>query len=73
MGASVRRLTEFAFDALNLHRVSIAAAVENQKSRAIPERLGFRFEGVMREAEWLYDCFVDHALYARLRTDSKEH
>lgn len=69
MSASVRRLTEFGFEKLRLHRISIAAAEHNEKSRAIPERLGFRFEGVMRDAEWLYDRFVDHRLYARLSTD----
>jgi ribosomal-protein-serine acetyltransferase len=34
------------------HRVTIRAAPDNERSRAIPERLGFTEEGIMREAGW---------------------
>jgi hypothetical protein len=37
--------------------------------RAVPERLGFQLEGIIRDAEWLYDHFVDHAMYAILKKD----
>jgi ribosomal-protein-serine acetyltransferase len=62
-------LIAHAFDTLHLNRVVIPAAVDNARSRAIPERLGFEQEGVLREAEWLYDHYVDHAVYALLRSD----
>jgi ribosomal-protein-serine acetyltransferase len=32
-------------------------------------RLGFRFEGIAREAEWVGSRWLDHALFARLATD----
>src|SRR3712207_8949375 len=60
-----------SFLELGLNRVGIACAVENEKSCAIPERLGFRNEGVQRQAEWLYDRFVDHVGYAVLAKDRK--
>jgi ribosomal-protein-serine acetyltransferase len=69
MTRAVRALTGHGFETLGLNRITIAAAVGNGKSRAIAERLGFRLEGISREAEWLYDHFVDHALYAIIRSD----
>lgn len=61
-----RVLVEHAFAEWKLNRVEISCAVENKRSRAIPERLGFRLEGELHEAEWLYDRYVNHVLYAVL-------
>ena len=66
---SVRSLVGFAFDQKQLNRVTMPVAVGNTKSRGIPERLGFTSEGIRREAEWLYDHFVDHVMYAMLSAD----
>lgn len=66
MTEACRALVDHAFGELGLNRLSISCAVENTKSRAIPERLGFQQEGVHKQAEWLYDHFVDHAIYAML-------
>jgi ribosomal-protein-serine acetyltransferase len=60
---------DHALGELGLNRVIITCAVENKKSCAIPERLGFRREGVVRQAEWLYDHFVDHVVYAVLASE----
>jgi len=62
-------LMEYAFTELDLNRLSLAAAVENRRSRALAERLGFTLEGIRRESEWLYDHYVDHALYGLLQRD----
>jgi ribosomal-protein-serine acetyltransferase len=64
-----RALVEHAFSKLALNRVEIHVAMGNTKSRAIPERLGFTNEGVRREAEWLYDHYVDLVVYAMLRKE----
>lgn len=69
MTKSCRTLINHAFAELNLNRVDIRCAVENSKSRAIPERLGFRQEGVIRQAEWLYDKYVDHVVYGMLTSE----
>jgi len=66
---SCKSLIDYAFGSLGMNRVEIRCAVENSRSRAIPERLGFMEEGVAREAEWLYDRYVDHAVYAMLRSE----
>jgi ribosomal-protein-serine acetyltransferase len=58
-----------AFDELGLHRVEIRCATANGKSRAIPERLGLHHEGTKRDAEWLYDHYVDHEIYSVLANE----
>ncbi|MBT2692051.1 GNAT family protein [Bacillus sp. ISL-55] len=61
-----KALTDYAFNHLKLNKVEIRAAEENKKSRGIPERLGFINEGRIRQAEWLYDHYVDHVVYGIL-------
>ena len=58
------RLIEHCFDDLGLHRFVLEAATENFSSRAIAEKLGMRLEGITKDREWLYDHYVDAALYA---------
>lgn len=62
-------LITHAFTVWKLNRVEIRAAVGNTRSQAIPERLGFVKEGVLRQREWLYDHFVDHISYSMLASD----
>jgi len=64
-----RVLIDYAFKELGLNRVVINCAVGNQKSRAIPERLGFIQEGVLRQSEWLQDHFTDMAVYGLLASE----
>jgi len=61
-----KALTDYAFTTLNVNKVEIQVAVENKKSRSIPERLHFVKEGSIRQAEWLYDHYVDHVVYGVL-------
>jgi ribosomal-protein-serine acetyltransferase len=59
-------LIDHAFDTIGLHRVVIRAGVENTRSRAIPERLGFTFEGIAREEGRGVGRFYDLAVYGLL-------
>jgi ribosomal-protein-serine acetyltransferase len=69
MTRSVNAVVEHCFVNLGLNRVSSAAATLNLRSNAVLQRCGFTREGVSRDAEWLYDHFVDHNLYALLERD----
>jgi ribosomal-protein-serine acetyltransferase len=69
MTLSVKALLEAGFREYGLNRIEIACATGNARSRAIPERLEFKFEGVIREREYLYDRYVDHAIYSMLASE----
>ena len=71
MTRSAQALLRYGFDTLGLHRVCIRAAVENARSRAIPERLGFVEEGILRDAERHGDRFLDLVCYSRLRHEAE--
>ena len=62
----VKELIKMAKEDLSLQKIDIRCATGNSKSRAIPERLGFKHEGTLRRAEKLYDRWVDHEVYALL-------
>ena len=61
-----RAFIDHAFSALSLNRIVISCGMENHKSRAIPEKLGFIEEGIARQSEWLHDRFVDMVIYSML-------
>ncbi|MGH2854848.1 MAG: GNAT family N-acetyltransferase [Solirubrobacteraceae bacterium] len=69
MTRAVRALVDHALGAWRLNRVEIRAGVGNARSRAIPERLGFTQEGVLRDAELVGDRYVDQAVYAMLASE----
>lgn len=72
MSKSVRFLVGYAFEHYKLHRIEIRCGVGNLRSCAIPERLGFVREGVLRECEKMSDGrFVDHVVYSMLARDWK--
>jgi ribosomal-protein-serine acetyltransferase len=66
MTKACKGFIDYGFNELNLNRIEIRVAEENRKSRAIPERLGFTEEGKIRQAEWLYDHYVNHIIYGLL-------
>ena len=67
MTESVKELIEIGHVYYSLRRFDIRCAVNNNRSRAIPERLGFKNEGVIRQAEKVYDNYFDHVIYGLLK------
>jgi ribosomal-protein-serine acetyltransferase len=69
MTSACRAYVAHAFEELGLNRVEVRAAVMNERSRAVPVRLGFTHEGTIRQVERLHDRFVDHAVYGLIREE----
>ena len=70
MTACVRDLIGLGFHYFSLNRIEIRCAVGNVKSRAIPERLGFKQEGVIRCAEKVGNEYLDQVVYGLLKEKS---
>lgn len=71
MSKAFKTIIDYGFNDLKLNRIEVSVAVENKKSRALPERFGFMEEGQIRQAEWLYDHYVDHVIYGLLANEWK--
>jgi ribosomal-protein-serine acetyltransferase len=63
---ATRALVTYAFQECGLNKVEIHAAVGNKKSRAVPERLGFTQEGILRQVEWVNGKAHDMVVYGML-------
>lgn len=63
---SCKEVITYAFQELGLHRIEIKAAVKNLRSQAIPQKLNFKKEGILREAELVNGAYLDLVLYSML-------
>jgi ribosomal-protein-alanine N-acetyltransferase len=61
---AVRAIFDFAFTVLNLHRLSLWIAVENDASLRVAEKLGLRYEGTALKALHLGGRWQDTKIFA---------
>jgi ribosomal-protein-serine acetyltransferase len=62
-------IINYAFSSLDFNRIEIKCGTENIKSSSIAERLNFKKEGILRQAEMHQDRFIDLYLYSMLKND----
>ncbi|GLV55574.1 ribosomal-protein-serine acetyltransferase [Dictyobacter sp. S3.2.2.5] len=62
-------LVTYAFEELGLNKVEIHAASGNYRSRAVPERLGFKQEGALRQNVWVNGQVYDMIIYGMLANE----
>ena len=60
---------QHAFNDLLLNRVEINVATNNIKSKAIPERLGFKEEGIIRNYEIINGVYIDRIVFGLLKDE----
>jgi ribosomal-protein-serine acetyltransferase len=61
-----RTMVRHAFEVHQAHKVVISCAIDNPRSRAVAERLGFVQEGILRQVVRLRDRYVDGVFYGLL-------
>ncbi|MCC6462251.1 MAG: GNAT family N-acetyltransferase [Saprospiraceae bacterium] len=69
VSSACRRLLAHGFEELQLNRLEIRCGTGNLKSKAVPERLGFTLEGIVRQGEKLHDSFIDLFLFSLLKEE----
>jgi ribosomal-protein-serine acetyltransferase len=63
---SCMKIISYGFNHLGLHRIECKVATTNLKSQAIPEKLHFKKEGILRDAEWVNNKYNDLFIYSLL-------
>lgn len=69
MIACTKVLIKYIFEEFDINRVEIQMSTRNPKSRAIPEKLGFTQESVLRSNGCLRGEFSDSYVYSLLRDE----
>ncbi|TCZ79290.1 N-acetyltransferase [Paenibacillus albiflavus] len=68
IGEAVQGITQFAFTELKARRVEIRCDALNHKSRAIPEKMGYTLEGILKNDDLSADGqeIRDTCIYAKI-------
>ncbi|SDC30580.1 ribosomal-protein-serine acetyltransferase [Pelagirhabdus alkalitolerans] len=66
---ATQAIIDYGFHHFNLNRIQLKAAFYNKPSRRVAEKLQFKEEGVLREAEMIQGQYVDHCVYSLLRRE----
>ncbi|MEJ7627413.1 MAG: GNAT family N-acetyltransferase [Ferruginibacter sp.] len=66
---SCLKLIAYGFNTINLNRIEIKASVQNLRSQAIPIKLNFKKEGILRQAEFVNNEFADLFLFSMLKEE----
>ena len=69
MSRAVAAMTRLAFDPWGFDRVEIRVAADNERSRAIPERLGFHREGSLRAGHRIGGVAHEELIFGLLASD----
>lgn len=71
MSEAVKALVHYAFTELDLSRIESACLPENEASRGVLERAGYKYEGVAQSYLQINGRWRNHVLYANLRNDRR--
>ncbi|MGR3541996.1 MAG: GNAT family N-acetyltransferase [Hasllibacter sp.] len=71
MTEALSAVVAHAFEVLDLSRIESGCLAENAASRAVLERVGYKYEGVAQAYLQIGGRWRNHVLYARLRADRR--
>jgi len=56
---TMRVICRFGFETMNLHRIDLEVYASNARARRVYEKVGFKQEGILREAMYKYGRYED--------------
>jgi RimJ/RimL family protein N-acetyltransferase len=71
-GRAVALALGYAWNSLNLHRVSLTVLAHNERAIASYRNAGFATEGILRQAAFIDGKWADVAIMAALRPDERK-
>lgn len=66
MTEAIPVICDYGFEQLKLHRIEGFVETENQNSKQTLEKLGFRYEGTMKDCEIKNEKYINIDIYAIL-------
>lgn len=71
MTNALKTLIPFVFRTLGLHRIEAACLTDNEASKSLLARVGFRQEGLARRYLLINGTWADHLLFALLKEEAQ--
>lgn len=71
MREAILGLSHYVFEALDLSRIQAACLPENEASRGVLEKTGFKYEGVAQSYLQINGRWRNHVIYSSLRHDRR--
>lgn len=71
MTEALREVIKFGFEKMGLNRIEALCTPENTASAKVLEKVGMKFEGLLRQYLFFKDKFWDFNMYSILRNESK--
>jgi ribosomal-protein-alanine N-acetyltransferase len=66
---ATKAVCDFAFKKMNVNRIEAGTIVGHAASERVLQKCGFKFEGVLRQREFIKGKFPDVTMYSLLRQD----
>jgi RimJ/RimL family protein N-acetyltransferase len=67
---ALKLLTAWAFDELGARRLELLISVDNDASKRVAAKVGYVYEGTMRQMHFKQDLWEDGEIWSRLPTDA---
>ena len=69
---AVKRIVQYGFEEMRLHKVQICHKANNMPSKRVIEKCGFNYEGTLRDFFFMDGKYIDRLYYSMLKNEWEE-